>query len=107
MGKAAPHPMQPIYIDGRGTVRFKANKIIEYLQNQGVIDLNAIALMNFPAEDRMQLAQLIGYSVSGFGDLSYARPKTIDEADIQARKLLRRRMLRTKKSPPPKGKEAT
>jgi hypothetical protein len=29
--------------------------------------------MNFPREDRVQFAQLIGYSYTGFGELSYVR----------------------------------
>lgn len=31
--------------------------------------------MDFPQEDRVQLAQLIGYSQEGFGELSYVTNK--------------------------------
>lgn len=47
--------------------------------------MNMLALMPFTDEERSQLAQLIGYSVSGYGDLSYA--KNVAEADEIAREL--------------------
>lgn len=71
LGKEETHPMQPLIRDEHGTVRFKANKIVRALMDQGPMDLNAIAASNYPQEDRVQLAQLIGYSLSGFGELSY------------------------------------
>jgi hypothetical protein len=37
--------------------------------------------MDFDADERMQLAQLIGYSVSGYGDLSYASRESVERAD--------------------------
>lgn len=75
------HPMQPIHLDALGTVRFQGNEIIKHLVECGVIDLNKLAVMDFSNEDRMQLAQLMGYSVSGFGDLPYADPAVVAEAD--------------------------
>jgi hypothetical protein len=64
-------PMQPIITDSDGTKRFLENKIVSYLLDNGKIDMNALARIPFPAEDRMQFAQLIGYSVTGYGELSY------------------------------------
>ena len=64
-------PTQPIIEDASGVVRFHRNAIVEYLLDHGGIDLNAIAMLDVPREDRIQFAQLIGYSVSGWGDLSY------------------------------------
>ena len=75
------HPMQPIYLDKNGVARFKKNAIVRYMLDKNIINLNDIAL--FSKEDRMQFAQLIGYSVSGYGDLSYASKKSIAEADLQ------------------------
>ena len=80
------HPMQPIYLDKSvgnesGVIRFQSNGIIRYLCDTGKIDLNALALIPFDDDDRMQLAQLLGYSVSGFGDLDYASDEIVDEAD--------------------------
>lgn len=76
--------MQPIERDHRGVIRFRPNKIVEWLFRTGALDLNIVATMDFPREDHVQLAQLIGYSVSGFGDLSYVQPEERHEADRQA-----------------------
>ena len=65
------NPIQPLYKDECGVVRFKANAIVRFLLDAGPIDLNKLAVMEFSADDRMQFAQLIGYSLSGFGELGY------------------------------------
>jgi hypothetical protein len=76
-GKLSKHPMQPIeMVDG--VARFKRNAIVGYLASGR---LNELAALDFPREDWEQLAQLIGYSVSGFGDLSYASEEAIEKAD--------------------------
>lgn len=72
----ARHPIQPLELDERGTARFKANKIVVYLLENGGIDLNQIACLGFSQEDQEQLAQLIGYSHTGAGDLGYFRDET-------------------------------
>ncbi len=36
------------------------------------------------AEDRAQFAQLIGYTVNGFGELGYVPPRFIEAADAAA-----------------------
>lgn len=82
------HPMQPIEVDKQGVVRFKANAIIRWLCDSGKLDLNEIAIMPFSNEDHMQIAQLLGYSISGFGDLSYADKRTVAAADLLADKLI-------------------
>jgi len=71
------HPMQPIDIFSNGIARFKENKIVSYLSEGRH---NEIAAMDFSDEDRMQFAQLIGYSISGYGDLSYVTNESYDEA---------------------------
>ena len=81
------HPMQPIeWVDG--AIRFRKNKIISDMFNAGLIDLNKIACLSYSDEDRMQLAQLLGYSVSGFGDLPYAKPSVVKKADKKADELV-------------------
>jgi hypothetical protein len=65
------HPMQPVMIDKHGVARFKANAIVQFLLDKGPFDLNKLATMPFTNEDREQFAQLIGYSVGGYGELSY------------------------------------
>ena len=89
MGKERKHPMQRIEFADDGVIRFRANKIIRDLVDQGVIDLNKVAAGGYSAADQMQLAQLIGYSVSGYGDLSYASRKSVRMADEIAEKLIR------------------
>lgn len=74
------HPIQPIVTDGYGTFRFKGNEIVKFLLDNGGFDMNDLAMMVFTDEDREQFAQLIGYSVSGFGSLSYVSDETYDKA---------------------------
>lgn len=66
-----PHPIQPLDDDGKGVLRFKGNAIVRHLLDKGGIDLNKLACLEFSDEDRQQFAQLIGYSLSGYGELSY------------------------------------
>ena len=82
------HPVQHLHRDATGVIRFKENKIVRFLLDAGPFDLNQMALMPFDNEDRVQLAQLIGYSVSGFGDLSYASDETVESADKLAEDIL-------------------
>ncbi len=42
--------------------------------------MNDLAMLNFSNEDRIQFAQLIGYSHSGFGELSYVDDQTYEAA---------------------------
>jgi hypothetical protein len=82
--------MQPLVWDGK-VIRFKQNAIVCYLLENGGIDLNMIATIPFNREDREQFAQLIGYSVSGFGDLSYTSKSTVSEADLAAAIMAKKR----------------
>lgn len=79
------HPLQPLAPDDHGTVRFKENAIVRYLLDAGPFDLNVLAGMDFSREDWEQLAQLIGYSLSGFGGLSYVSGDTYAAADAMFR----------------------
>jgi len=72
-------PIQPI-VEGR----FTANKIVEHLLDNGGIDMNQLAVRNFSDEDRQQFAQLIGYSLSGYADLSYVSDEAYDAAQAMA-----------------------
>lgn len=74
------HPIQSIEIDAQGVSRFKKNEIVRFLLDKGYFDLNAIAIMPFSDDDRMQFAQLIGYSVSGFSELDYVDNDTYSVA---------------------------
>ena len=74
------NPMKPIGYDQNNIVRFKANSVIQWLCGEGKLDLNQMAIKQFPIEDQQQIAQLLGYSVCGYCDLSYATDKSKDEA---------------------------
>lgn len=75
------HPIQPLHIAKDGCVRFKPNLIIKYLVDQKIIKLNDLADMGcFADEDWEQLAQLMGYSHSGFGSLSYVSDRVYEAA---------------------------
>lgn len=82
--------MQPIVFDDQGTARFQENAIVRYILDAGPFDLNQIAcLPGVSREDRAQFAQLIGYSVSGYGDLSYSL--RVGKADRKVAKMLEAR----------------
>jgi len=63
------HPIQPLEKDEHGTLRFKQNNIVRHLLDDGPFDMNSIAFKDFSKEDRRQFAQLIGYSLNGYGEL--------------------------------------
>lgn len=79
-------PMQPIVKDANGVVRFKANKLVWYLQKRlrySGVDLNMLTEIGdlFAPADWEQFYQLLGYSVSGYGDLAVVSAESIEEAD--------------------------
>ncbi len=89
-------PIQPLQYDDDGMLRFRANKIVRYLLDAGPFDMNKLAMMPgesevyagaFSQEDWEQFAQLIGYSLGGFGELSYVRDKTYERAAKKAEKV--------------------
>lgn len=88
-----PHPMQPVLLVG-DVVRFKENAIIRYLVEGYPGRLNALGIVGggsrWSTEDWEQLWQLIGYSVSGYGDISGVRRASVRRADRRAADLLRR-----------------
>lgn len=79
------HPTQGMRVDNEGVVRFRQNRIVRVLLDTSKLDLNDIAGMGFPIEDRVQLAQLIGYSLGGFAELPYVTDavyrRAVKEAD--------------------------
>ena len=68
------HPIQPLQQDKRGTLRFKENKIVQYLLENGPFDLNHLAVKDFPQEDREQFAQLIRFKGSLTTDFIWIKP---------------------------------
>jgi hypothetical protein len=81
------HPIQPVYIDNQQVIRFKPNKLVQYLLDNGGIDMNQLAMLRYDDSEHEQFAQLIGYSLSGFGELSYVSDKVYEAANKKAEKL--------------------
>lgn len=85
---------QPIEFDEHGVIRFKANAIVRYLLDNGGLDLNQLVVRpEFSTADWEQFYQLIGYSVSGYGELSRASKKSVRKADKRAEELLAERKV--------------
>jgi hypothetical protein len=85
------NPMQPILKDSVGCLRFKTNEIVRAVHEVAKahkFGLNEIAMRNFTEDDQKQFAQLLGYSVSGYGDLPYVDKVSVECADQQVALLL-------------------
>jgi hypothetical protein len=83
-------PIQPVYLDSNGHIRFLDNRIVRDVLEVSKLNgygLNEIALNRYTQEEHQQFAQLIGYSVSGYGDLSYVDRRACDRADWLAHQL--------------------
>jgi len=76
------NPIQPMYEDEDGVSRFKGNAIVQYLLDNGGIDMNQLARLDFTNDDRVQFAQLIGYSLAGFDELSYVDDETYTAVEL-------------------------
>lgn len=83
-----PQPMQPVVKNKDGTVRFRENAIVRHLldrlQEKHGYGLNQLAMLDFSQEDREQFAQLIGYSISGYHELSYVSDESCAQASALA-----------------------
>jgi hypothetical protein len=72
------YPMQSIIRDSEGALRFQSNRIVRALLDKataaGLMDMNSIArdAANdlYTKEERQQFAQLIGYSLDGYAELT-------------------------------------
>ncbi len=83
-------PMQQIHLDSLGVARFTKNRIVddllEFAAPRG-FGLNEIAAGDYSDDEHMQMAQLIGYSVSGYGELSYVSDDSFNYANEKAMEL--------------------
>jgi len=83
------NPMQPVIVAPDGRIRFKGNQIVRDLLDAASagtkLDLNDIAMLEYSQEGRCQLAQLIGYSISGYHELSYVSDRHAAEASAAAK----------------------
>jgi hypothetical protein len=84
-------PMQPIYIDHQDVTRFKNNGVVQWIIDSKKLSLNDIDTEAFPAEDVAQFWQMLGYSTSGYGGLSFIPEAIVAEADAKAAELIQAR----------------
>jgi hypothetical protein len=83
------HPDQPFVVRDN-VLRFKRNALVEMLVDAypgprgGSLNALSIDGSDAPVEDWEQLFQLIGYSFSGYGDISAVRRETIDRLEAEA-----------------------
>lgn len=81
------NPIQPLANDGRGVLRFKENAIVRHLLDWATergMGMNQLACMKFGNDDRSQFAQLIGYSLDGYGSLGYVTDEDYSAAALIA-----------------------
>ena len=82
--------MQPIVKDDRGVVRFQVNSIVRTLldesQERG-FGLNNLVARYFSQADWEQFYQLIGYSLSGYHELSMVSDEFALAATREAQKV--------------------
>jgi hypothetical protein len=81
------HPIQPLAKDEHGTLRFQQNKIVRDLLDFATprgFGLNEMAARGYSDDDRQQFAQLINYSLSGYGSLSYVDDEAYYAASYMA-----------------------
>jgi hypothetical protein len=83
-------PMQPIAVADDGVIRFVPNRIVadllDFASPRGM-SLNEIARRNYSIAEQEQFAQLIGYSIGGYSELSYVTDKSYRAAERIAEKL--------------------
>lgn len=84
-------PMQPVGVDPHGVHRFLENRIVRDVLECSRIagfGLNEIAVGGYSEAEHRQVAQLIGYSVSGYGTLSYVNDESYERAHDRSEALL-------------------
>jgi hypothetical protein len=100
-----PQPMQPVVQDTRGVLRFHKNAIVCTLLDRDTArgrvypdfparsdgGLNWTGTQGFSQADEEQFAQLLGYSISGYHELSYVSNKSDSQATALAHGVMRAR----------------
>lgn len=74
------NPIQPLYTDEHGTLRFKANAIVQHVMENSTVTFNDFAAGNFSVTDQEQFNQLIGVSHGHFEECEVTRRETADTA---------------------------
>jgi len=99
--------MQPLIRDDKGVIRFKANAIVRYLLERGPFDMTHLLLQEFSDEDRMQFAQLIGYSLSGYAELEYVSDESYEAAESLANQIAQAESVPKNSAPHEKDADGT
>jgi hypothetical protein len=79
-GDEVSNPIQPL-VTVNGIERFKANTLVSWLLDNGSKTMNDLARVECSDDDRQQFAQLIGYSLFGYCDLSYRDAQVVQVAE--------------------------
>ena len=69
-------------------VEHAAQMVATHPMHAGRLDLNGLHTMSFSQADREQFAQLMGYSISGYHELSYVSDLSAAEATLLAEKIM-------------------
>lgn len=83
--------MQPIIKDKNGHARFKANAVVRLLLDESQMrgfGLNELAGRDLPQADWEQFYQLIGYSLTGYHELSNVSDQSAIDTSVEARKTI-------------------
>lgn len=83
--------MQPLHVAPDGMLRFRVNPIVRFLlDNNGRgeyagkrIDMNELACVDATDDEFAQFAELIGYSLGGYSELSYVTGERYAKAEAQ------------------------
>jgi hypothetical protein len=80
-------PMQPVAKDADGNPRFLENRLVRHLLDVSTskgFGLNQLALVEASPDERAQFAELIGYSLQGYAELSYVSDERVEAANAMA-----------------------
>lgn len=83
-----PHPLQDIYLDTDGTIKFRENRIVASMFNSWEIDPKNNHELEFSDRDKRQLAMLIGLNVDDFMRLPYVDEDTSEQVNAIKTELL-------------------
>ena len=79
-------PDQPLYDEGtkKHGIRFQPNAIVKHLLYHSGMNMHQLAGLGFDKGDVAQLAQLLGYSLDGYGEQSYIPDELYERAAKKA-----------------------
>jgi len=87
MNAITKRPMQPVVVAHDDVIRFKSNRIVRDLLAHASttgLSLNELKFEEYDQDEIDQFYQLIGYSVSGYGDIDEVSKESVEEADKES-----------------------